>query len=46
MARFDPALVERMFHNRFGSASRHGNQGGTIGGAARRWNDTTAPSSQ
>lgn len=39
MARFDPALVERVLHNLVGNASRYCNQGGTISVTARRWND-------
>jgi signal transduction histidine kinase len=39
MARFDPALVERVLHNLVGNASRYCNQGGSIQVAARRWND-------
>ena len=39
MARFDPALVERVLHNLVGNAARYCNQGGTIVVGARRWND-------
>jgi len=39
MARFDPALVERVLHNLVGNAARYCNPGGTIAVAARRWND-------
>jgi two-component system, sensor histidine kinase and response regulator len=39
MARFDPALVERVLHNLTGNASRYCNPGGTISVTARRWND-------
>jgi signal transduction histidine kinase len=39
MARFDPALVERVLHNLVGNAARYCNQGGSIGVAAERWND-------
>lgn len=39
MARFEPALVERVLHNLVGNASRYCNRDGTIGVAARRWND-------
>jgi two-component system, OmpR family, heavy metal sensor histidine kinase CusS len=39
MARFDPALVERVLHNLVGNAARYCNQGGTIVVSARRWND-------
>jgi signal transduction histidine kinase len=34
-----PALLERVLHDLAGNASRYRNQGGTIGVAARRWND-------
>jgi signal transduction histidine kinase len=37
MARFDPALVERVLHNLVGNAARYCNQGGTIAVSARRW---------
>ena len=39
IARFDPALVERVLHNLVGNAARYCNQGGTISVTARRWND-------
>lgn len=39
MARFDPALVERVLHNLVGNAARYCNQDGTIMVAAQRWND-------
>jgi signal transduction histidine kinase len=39
MARFDPALVERVLHNLVGNAARYCNQGGSIVGGARRCND-------
>jgi signal transduction histidine kinase len=39
MARFDPALVERVLHNLVGNAARYCNPGGSIAVAARRWND-------
>jgi signal transduction histidine kinase len=39
MARFDPALVERVLHNLVGNAARYCNQGGSIVVGARRWND-------
>jgi signal transduction histidine kinase len=39
MARFDPALVERVLHNLVGNAARYCNQGGTIAVCARRWKD-------
>jgi K+-sensing histidine kinase KdpD len=39
MARFDPALVERVLHRLVGNAARYYNRGGTIVVSARRWND-------
>jgi K+-sensing histidine kinase KdpD len=39
MARFAPALVERVLHNLVGNATRYCNPGGSIVVAARRWND-------
>jgi DNA-binding response OmpR family regulator len=39
IARFDPALVERVLHNLVGNAARYCNQGGTIAVSARRWTD-------
>jgi K+-sensing histidine kinase KdpD len=42
MARFDPALVERVLHNLVGNAARYCNPGGSIAVAARRWNDEDA----
>jgi signal transduction histidine kinase len=39
MARFDPALVERVLHNLVGNAARYCNPGGSITVIARRWND-------
>jgi signal transduction histidine kinase len=39
MARFDPALVERVLHNLVGNAARYCSQGGKISVIARRWND-------
>lgn len=39
MAKFDPALVERVLHNLVGNAARYCNQGGLISVSARRWND-------
>jgi signal transduction histidine kinase len=39
MARFDPALVERVLHNLVGNAARYCNPGGSISVTARRWND-------
>jgi signal transduction histidine kinase len=39
MARFDPALVERVLHNLVGNAARYCNQGGKIEVCGRRWND-------
>jgi len=39
IARFDPALVERVLHNLVGNATRYCNPGGAISVTARRWND-------